>query len=176
MKGCSKVWEKFDSDVHFCKYSLEVKWILNISGLKIQQAWHKSQKPWIIPASKTKVTTFKVEKTSRNKLSIRFTQGSFIDNIWKCEINLWRCRMKRNMKFADEEKSKNKFLVTATHICNIFRSLEQKSKKQWKETPKKNWLQGTFCTYIVLVSYKKFLLKVFFYGHRLKCYWDDQKN
>ena len=77
MKGCSKVWEKFDSDVHFCKYSLEVKWILNISGLKIQQAWHKSQKPWIIPASKTKVTTFKVEKNVKKQIKHQIHTGFF---------------------------------------------------------------------------------------------------
>jgi len=38
--------------------------------------------------------------------------------------------MKRNTKFTDKEKSINQFSVTGTYICNIFRSLEQKSKEQ----------------------------------------------
>jgi len=48
----------------------------------------KARNPALFLQQKQKVTAFKVEKTSRNKLSIRFTYGSFIDNSWKCEINL----------------------------------------------------------------------------------------
>jgi len=48
----------------------------------------KARNPALFLQQKQKVTTLKVEKTSRNKLSIRFTHGSFIDNTWNREMNL----------------------------------------------------------------------------------------
>jgi len=48
----------------------------------------KARNPALFLQQKQKVTAFKVEKTSRNKLCIRLTHSNFIDNTWKYEINL----------------------------------------------------------------------------------------
>jgi len=60
--------KNFDSGVHFCKYSLEIQGIENISSLKIQQAWHKIQKPSIISAAKTKSDSLQSGKNIKKEI------------------------------------------------------------------------------------------------------------
>jgi len=66
MKACSGRIEKTLIGCSFLQVFFGTTRNLKYFRPQIQQALHKSQKPCIILAAKTKVTAFKVEKMSRN--------------------------------------------------------------------------------------------------------------
>ena len=130
MKGCSGIWEKFDSRCSFLQVFFG-----NTRKLKYfrpQNSASLSYKPETLHYSciKNKSDSLQGGKNSRNKWSIRFTHGSFIDNIWKYEINMWQLQNETQYKIYKWRKKHKSILVAGTHIWNIFRSLELKSKKQ----------------------------------------------